>query len=232
MAIDVINQKTQKSSGPIRITSELNRVAFFDVPAEDVNGGDFDVLLRDESAQQWVDIDPDSLALVIAKRSFTANLFKSLLLLWLLSILVVSISVFCSTFLSWPIAVVLALVLLLGHWGVSELGDALNPGVGRMVTTDFQVRDPTGSKRRKHVGRGAGKNAEDRIGRPPGRQQVSGYPKTSNAALTSRSRRSAVLSSAAVIYGLTLIIAAYIILKYKEVGAMRRRGRLGISDRA
>jgi hypothetical protein len=51
--------------------------------------------------------------------------------------LVVIVAVFTSTFLSWPIAIVLTLGILLGHWGVEQLGDALNPGVGRSVAQDL-----------------------------------------------------------------------------------------------
>ena len=58
-------------------------------------------------------------------------------MLWLLSMLVVIIAVFCSTFLSWPIAVVCTLVILLGHWGVEQLGDASLPGVGHNIATEM-----------------------------------------------------------------------------------------------
>jgi hypothetical protein len=47
--------------------------------------------------------------------------------LWLLSVLVVIISIFSSTFVSWPIAVILSLVLLLGRWCVTQLGTPSSP---------------------------------------------------------------------------------------------------------
>jgi hypothetical protein len=33
-------------------------------------------------------------------------------------------------------------VILLGRWGVTEVGDAANAGLGRQFVTDFGVRDP------------------------------------------------------------------------------------------
>src|SRR5947209_13879049 len=101
--------------------------------------GDFDVLVRGLNENQWLGLTRSSVQYVAADRSFVINLFKSLLILWLMSILVVIVSIFCSTFLSWPIAVVLALTILLGHWGVQQLGDALNPGVGRSVSRDLGI---------------------------------------------------------------------------------------------
>jgi ABC-type glucose/galactose transport system permease subunit len=89
----------------------------------------------------------NSVQLISAEHNFAFNLFKSLLILWLFSILVVIVAIFTSTFLSWPIAVVLTLGILLGHWGVDELGDALKPGVGRSVATDLGFgRDVAQSK--------------------------------------------------------------------------------------
>jgi hypothetical protein len=61
----------------------------------------------------------------------------------MMSLLVVIISIFCSTFLSWPIAIVLTVLILLGHWGVSELGDSTAPGIGNLVATDMGLRDPS-----------------------------------------------------------------------------------------
>jgi hypothetical protein len=65
------------------------------------------------------------------------NLAKSLCVLWLMSLLVTVISIFCSTFLSWPIAVVLTLVILFGRWGAEQLGDMSQPGVGRQIVSDM-----------------------------------------------------------------------------------------------
>ena len=87
----------------------------------------------------FIGLNTGSVSLISAEHSFAMNLGESLLVLWLLSILVVTIAIFSSTFLSWPIAVILTLVILLGHWGVEQLGDTLNPGVGRTVAADWGI---------------------------------------------------------------------------------------------
>jgi ABC-type transport system involved in multi-copper enzyme maturation permease subunit len=141
VTLEVVNRRTGESSGPIDIHPETNRDLRVSAPAKFVAGGNFDVLIRGTSDGQWIGITKNSLQLVSSEHSFVVNLVKSLLILWLLSILVVIIAVFTSTFLSWPIAVVLTLLILLGHWGVEQLGDTLNPGVGRSVATDFGFRE-------------------------------------------------------------------------------------------
>ena len=83
---------------------------------------------------------------MVSITSFGLNLSKSLLILWMMSILVVSICIFCSTFLSWPIAIVLTIVILLGRWGVQELGDATNSGIGNQVATDLGFSNPAQAK--------------------------------------------------------------------------------------
>jgi ABC-type transport system involved in multi-copper enzyme maturation permease subunit len=135
------------ASGDQRFTTtvspEINRTAFFTAPASEVVGGNFDVDLRCLSNQQFIGVQSGSLSLVVAEHSFAFNLAKSLLVLWLMSVLVVIISIFCSTFLSWPIAIVLTVLILLGHWGVTELGDSTAPGIGNLVATDMGLRDPS-----------------------------------------------------------------------------------------
>jgi hypothetical protein len=63
-----------------------------------------------------------------------------------MAILVIAVAIFASTFLSWPIAIVLTVVMLLGRWGVIQLGDALMPGIGNQVATDLGFRDPNVSR--------------------------------------------------------------------------------------
>jgi ABC-type transport system involved in multi-copper enzyme maturation permease subunit len=133
----VYNRDTKQTSPPIDFHPETNRDMPVPVPAEYVAGGNFDVYIQGMDSGQWIGMSPTSVQLISAEHSFVFNLFKSLLLLWLFSILVVVVAIFSSTFLSWPIAIILTLVILLGHWGVEQLGDALNPGVGRSVATDL-----------------------------------------------------------------------------------------------
>jgi len=139
--LTVIDKNNGQASPPVVFAPESNRDYYVSVPAEFLQSGNFDVLVRGLNNGQWLGITDRSLQYVAADRSFVLNLLKSLLILWLLSIMVVIVSVFCSTFLSWPIAIILTLLILLGHWSVEQLGDALNPGVGRSVSRDLGVRD-------------------------------------------------------------------------------------------
>lgn len=131
------NKASGKLIGPISIFPENNRTTYFNVPIEAVQGGSFDLYVRNLSVGHFAGMLEGSFALVSGQQSFVLNLFKSLLILWMLSILVVIISIFCSTFLSWPIAIMLTLMLLLGHWAVEQLGGTLAPGMGNQVVTDL-----------------------------------------------------------------------------------------------
>lgn len=141
----VLNQKTGRLTDAGVVLPENNRTVYSTVPAAALDGGDFQVIVRCLSPDQWIGLTPTSLSIVQSESSFGLNLVKSLLILWLLAILVIAIAIFCSTFLSWPIAIVLTLVILLGHWGVQELGDAATAGLGRQFVQDFGVRDPAAS---------------------------------------------------------------------------------------
>jgi hypothetical protein len=141
----VLNQKTGQLTDAGIVTPENNRTVYATVPTAALAGGNFQVIVRCLSPDQWIGLTPASLSIVQSESSFGLNLVKSLVILWLLAILVIAIAIFCSTFLSWPIAIVLTLVILLGHWGVQELGDAATAGLGRQFVQDFGVRDPAAS---------------------------------------------------------------------------------------
>lgn len=215
--VNVVNARTGRSSGPIRVTPELGHLTFFDVPAEDVAGGDFDVQVRGLMEGQWIEVRPASVALITAEQSFAVNLFKSFLLLWMLSILVIAISVFCSTFLSWPIAVVVTLILLLGRWGVIQMGDTLNPGVGRNVATDFfPAKDAAETKAVSSAVEALSKGLRTIAVVLP---DVSEFPASEDLE-RGISIPLSVLGEAAeslLIYGVIVIVGGYIILRFTEV---------------
>lgn len=141
--VRVVNLASGKTSEAQTIPVEMRRPSRFEVPAEFVAGGNFDVLMRGLTDDHWIGLAPNSLHLVSPNLGFGVNLLKGYFVLWLFSVLVVTIAIFCSTFLSWPIAVVLTLLLLLGNWGVVQMSDMMNPGVGRQVVGDlFQGAAP------------------------------------------------------------------------------------------
>jgi ABC-type transport system involved in multi-copper enzyme maturation permease subunit len=145
MSMQVRNGRTGKISEPLRFVPENNRTTPIHVPAEFVQGGEFDVYVRALTDNQYFGLGPSGVTLVTAERSFAFNLVKSLLTLWMMAILVISIGVFCSTWLSWPIAIVLTLMMLLGHWGVTQIGDS-SASLGADVTQGLSLDDPTGAR--------------------------------------------------------------------------------------
>lgn len=146
MVMEIRNRTTGQTSEQFQVRVESNRVVPVSIPAELLAGGDFDVLLRGLNDGAWYGVEEDSIRLVRSIQPFSLNLFKGLLVLWLMAILVVAIAVFCSTFLSWPIAIVLTLFILLGHWGVMQLGDVANAGLGTEVTQAMGLDDPTAAR--------------------------------------------------------------------------------------
>ncbi|MGE5611437.1 MAG: hypothetical protein ACM359_19465 [Bacillota bacterium] len=139
VALTIHNHSSGKRFGPIESMVETNRPAYVNVPAESLSGGNFDVVLQTPS-DAWLGLQMGpraSIKLIKEDQSFAWNLAKSLSILWMLSLLVVIISVFCSTFLSWPIAVVLTVVILMGHWAADQVRDIAQPGVGRQIVNDM-----------------------------------------------------------------------------------------------
>jgi ABC-type transport system involved in multi-copper enzyme maturation permease subunit len=151
--LQVVNLTTGERSDPVTFSPETSRTEPVPINAKYLKGGNFDVLLRNTMPGQNLgilpgnDADTGAMALVTADRSFVINLIKSLFILWLLALLVVIIAIFCSTFVSWPIAVVLTLVILLAHWGVDQLGSALDRGTaGRTTVGQFKISDPSSAQ--------------------------------------------------------------------------------------
>jgi hypothetical protein len=212
----VYNHTTKRLSEVVSVPVESLRTAFFSLPTEDMQGGDFDVRMTNRTPGHYAGLAPASLGVVTAERSFAGNLSRSLLVLWLLAILVVAVSVFCSTFLSWPIAVVLTLVILLGHWGVEQLGDTVDPGLGRRFVVEVGLEDPA-------VGESVSQTVEA-LARGMGIVQrflpdLSAFPVTEQiergAALPMREIAQAAIMSLG--FAIPLVVLAYVFLKEKEV---------------
>jgi hypothetical protein len=195
---------------------ENNRTAFGKIPAAALAGGNFDLIIRCLTPQHWVGLKTTSIAIVQSETSFAMNLVKSLSIIWLLTVLVISISIFSSTFLSWPIAIVLTLLILLGHWGVEELGDAAQAGLGRQFVQDFGVRDPAQAQaisatveRLNKVLAGVSAVLPD-IDRFPATEDIE-----RGISIPSDKLFNALLAT--LCFGLPLSVLAYVFLKNKEV---------------
>ncbi len=152
--VQVHNLTTGKTSDKYPVTPENARVAYADVPAELFEGGQYDVKVRVTTRGHAVTLNPASIAVVQERSSFVINLVKSLLSQWMLSILVVTIGFFCSTIVSWPIAIVLCVVLLMGRWAVDQVSDSLQPGIGALLATDMGAKDATQARVISAVGDG------------------------------------------------------------------------------
>lgn len=139
LEIRVRDSATGQESEPRLVRVESNRNVYFNLPAEHLSSGNFDLVVRNTTNGHWIGLLPRSIQMVTGNSPFAWNLLKSLAVLWLMSILIVIVAIFCSTFLSWPIAIVLSVVILLGHWGVQQVGD---PGssLGNQVANDLFPR--------------------------------------------------------------------------------------------
>lgn len=135
--IDIFDAKHTKRTFSTEVYPDAERTLFFSVPADALSGGDFDLSLRCVSPSEYLGVTRLSVYAVTTEETYLWNLCKSFLVLWLMSLIVIIVGVCCSTFVSWPIALVLSLVILLGHWGVMQLADSLSPGLGRQVLTDL-----------------------------------------------------------------------------------------------
>jgi hypothetical protein len=135
-----------------------------------------------------------------------------------MSVLVTAVAIFTSTFLSWPIAVVLTLVILLGHWGVEQISDSLGSEMGNQVATDLFGRDANAA-RAKVVSSSV--NALS-----TGLKAFAGVlPDISRYAATEDIERGITIpaiklrEAAAVTFGfgIPLVVLAYVLLRNKEV---------------
>jgi ABC-type transport system involved in multi-copper enzyme maturation permease subunit len=216
VALTVINRESGESSGQIRFHPETNHDYPVPVPGKYVKGGNFSVELRGMDDGQMLGMSRTAVQLISAAHSFALNLLASLLILWLMSILVVVIAIFCSTFLSWPIAIVLTLLLLLGHWGVAQLGDTLTPGVGRNVASDLGMQDPT---QLTIVSSSVDALAKVLMTVAAFLPDLSKFPVMEDITRGVAIPPGQIIESLGVLlcYGLPMVVISYIILKNKEV---------------
>jgi hypothetical protein len=221
-SVTIRNLKSGRSSEPVLIEPSISRLLDVQVPADAVAGGDFDVQVRGLTPGQYLGLhgltaSVPSVALVQAEQSFAVNLFKALLVLWMLSTLVVAIAVFTSTFLSWPIAVVLTVLLLLGRWGVDQLGESLNAGASRNIAQElFRLRDPSGNKVVTDVQEGLASFLRNVA---PVLPDVGRFPVVEDLdrGVSIPAAKVARAGQELLVYGIPLVLLTYLILRNKEV---------------
>jgi hypothetical protein len=141
--VRIADPATGDKSPPVYVTPEKNKTVYADLPADLFKSDTFNVELRTLTRGHAVALQPSSIAIVESRHSFGLNLFKAMFTQWMLSVLVVTIGTACSTFLSWPIAIVLSITLLMGRWAVNQVSDSLQVGIGSTIATDSGITDPT-----------------------------------------------------------------------------------------
>lgn len=215
MSFRVYNRSTKTMSPRIPIYPENARASYFQVPAEFVSEN-FDVLMTNESFGRVVGIESPSVSLIASREPFWLNLLKGLAVLWFFSILVTTIAVCCSTKLSWPISIVLTLLVLLARWGVVQLDDSLQTGIGAVIVTDLGVSSAP-------VARTVSGSVEALTKMLRAVAEV--LPDISRFAVTEQIENGLNLSMADVfaplkvllLFGLPLLTVAYVFLRNKEV---------------
>jgi len=198
---------------------ENNRPIYFEVGSAAVVGGQFDIIMRMRTSG-WAGLRPGKMAtlkLVRNDQGFAWNLAKSLSILWLMSLLVTIISIFCSTFLSWPIAVVLTMVILFGRWGVNQLGDVTDAGFGRRVAEDmFKGSNAATYRTVSEAVDVMVKTMGIVASVVPDVSQFSALEEIQEGVAVPPSTLNASLQ-VALGFGIPLLVLAYVFLKYKEV---------------
>jgi ABC-type transport system involved in multi-copper enzyme maturation permease subunit len=146
VGLQVRNRSTGESSPEYYAEVESDRPAFVDnVDPKYIRGGAFDVVVRVRSEGVVVNLGENSVAVVSGRGPFVFNLLAGLLCQWMLGILAVCVGVCASTFVSWPIAIVLSFLVLNLRWMVTQLADSLS-GVGSSFVTQIGIQDASGAK--------------------------------------------------------------------------------------
>lgn len=142
--VKVYDRPNRKYSDPVLVFPESRRTIFFSLPADYVKSRSFDVVLANKTPGHVISLQQDSLQMVSRRGSFAVNFFIGSVVLWLLSILAATIALCCSTFLSWPIAAVLTVLIILGRWGVSNLD--ISSGLGAQFANEFFPQNAGGAQ--------------------------------------------------------------------------------------
>lgn len=214
--VTVINPSAGQPAAPVILTPEMRRDVYAQFPADAFAGGRFDVVVETLTPGHAVTLANDSVMIVGHRDSFTFNVAKAFFSQWMLSVLVVTIGLFCSTFVSWPIAIVLSLVMLTGRWVVSQLSDSLQPGIGAMIATDIGATDASQARVISATFDGLARMLNVVAEFLPNIDRFSTAEQLERGLTIVPS----TLAGAAIVlavFGLPLLVLAYVVLRNKEV---------------
>lgn len=210
--------KSKPDAAPIVVKGypENSRTIFLTAPAAAVEGGNFDIVARVASPQHWISVERSHYSIVADRKPFALNLFLSLLIMWLMSLLVIVVAVCSSTFLSWPIAVVFTLMILLVRWVVVQLADSLQTGLGNQVATQLGFQDAA-------IATATSKSVEALAAMlrviSTVLPDISQFQSVSDIELGLLVPAATVLHAGAtlLLFGLPILVLGYIFMRYKEV---------------
>ena len=161
LEVQAVNADTGFEGRPQIVAPETGQGTVVHVEPDAVAGGDFDLRFRTLNRGQIVSLGADRVRVSVGGEPYALNLAKALASQWLLSILVAACGLAFSTFVGWPVALVLTLCVLGGRWVGDQLGTALGGDLGRGGrAADVQRRH--GRRRRDAAG---GRDGLQRAGR-------------------------------------------------------------------
>jgi hypothetical protein len=132
------NPGTGQRFAPQFLYPESTRPVFFSVPPQAVSAaGELDLIVSNTTVGQVIGVSRDGAAVIADRQPFVWNLLKGFAALWLMCVLASAAGVCASTFVSWPIAVVLTVLVLTGKWAIDSVRDVLRPGFGSTVAQDL-----------------------------------------------------------------------------------------------
>lgn len=148
LVLTLTDRKTGAIAPEQIVIPENNRTAFIRVPIASLSSGVssltsglIDADLRVETPGHAIELEKSTMSVVEPSGFFAVNLAKAFFGQWLLAVLIASLALCCSTFLSWHIALVLSVFVLGANWVVEQVGDALASGIGARVALSAQITD-------------------------------------------------------------------------------------------
>ncbi len=136
MQASVHNLTTGFTSDATVLFPETGRSFVLRVPYRAIEGGDFDLRLQTLSRGHTVSVSGAGVKLVVDRQPFAWNLAKMLLVLWLMSLLVITAGLTFSTFVSWPVAATMTVFGLTGRWVAQQIGET-SESMGRMAAEEM-----------------------------------------------------------------------------------------------